>query len=109
MRKPRPDNDQSVLSDSAVVRIADEVERRILRVLQPNPASTSPVASPRQIDLNDLLTPQQAAHFYGKSDQTIYRWIIQFDISECIAGIPLVSRRKIEAHLARRAGRGGSR
>ena len=108
MRRSQSYENQSVLSDSAVVRIADEVERRILRLLQPHPASTNPVAPPHHIDLDDLLTPQQAAHLYGKSDQTIYRWINQFDISECIAGTTLVSRHKIEAHLARRRGRGAS-
>jgi hypothetical protein len=103
MPKPRRGNNstkQLDLSDSAVVRIADELERRIWKLLRPDPTPT-PEVSPRHIDLDDLLTPQKAAHLYGKSDQTIYRWITRFDISECIAGTVLISRRKLDAHLAR--------
>jgi hypothetical protein len=95
---------RSGLCDSDVVRIADEVETRILKLWRPDPALAIPEGLPRHIDPDDLLTPQQAAHLIGKSDQTIYRWIPLFDISICIAGTVFVSRRKFQAHLARRSG-----
>lgn len=95
------------ICDGDVVRIADELERRVCRLFLPEPAP-APKRLPRHIDQDDLLTPQQAAHLSSKSDQTIYRWMIQFDISICIAGTAFISRRKLEAHLARRDGRGGS-
>jgi hypothetical protein len=101
MPNPRRGDKQIMLSDSVVVRIADEVERRIQRLLRPDPAPAIPEEAPRHIDEDDLLTPQQAAHLSGKSDQTIYRWIAQFDISICIAGTTFVSRRKLEEHFAR--------
>ena len=102
MPNPRRADKQLMLSDSAFVRIADEVERRILNLLRPDPVPATPEEPPRHIDQDDLLTPQQAAHLIGKSDQTIYRWIAQFDIGICITGTTFVSRRKLEAHLARR-------
>jgi hypothetical protein len=111
MPKPRRGdnlNKEIVLSNAAIVRIADELERRLLKVLLPEPAPAIDGPKSHHIDQDDLLTPQRAAHLYRVSDQTIYRWIAQFDISECIAGTTLVSRRKIEAHLARRRGRSGS-
>jgi len=111
MPKPRRGNNltkEIVLSDAAIVRIADEVERRIIKVLLPEPAPTTDGPKSHHIDLDDLLTPQRAAHLYGVSDQTIYRWIAQFDISECIAGTTLVSRRKLDAHLSHRRRRSGS-
>jgi hypothetical protein len=92
------------LCNSDVVRIAGEIERRMLELFRPEP-TPAPENSPRKIDQDDLLTPQQAAHLFCKSDQTIYRWITQFEISICIAGTAFVSRRKLEAHLAWRRGR----
>jgi hypothetical protein len=99
---------ETVLSESAFVRIADVVERRLLKHLQPATASGLPEEPPRHIDQDDLMTPQQAAHLIGKSDQTIYRWIAQFGIGIRIAGTTFVSRRKLEAHFARRGTHGSS-
>jgi hypothetical protein len=93
------------IADDDVQRIADEIERRFLRIFRPAPIPPMPDSSANKIDPNDLLTPQQAAHIAGKSDQTIHRWVGQFDISETIAGTTFISRRKLEAHLAHRDGR----
>lgn len=92
---------QPALSEADVERVADALERRMTKYFRPYSVSAMPEVSPRHIDRADLITPQQAAYLYGKSDQTIYRWINQFDISECIAGTEFVSCRKMDAHLAR--------
>src|ERR1700733_891189 len=98
MPKPRSSDrfaDQIVLSDSTVVRIADEVERRILQLFRPEP-TVAPDNSPRQIDPVDLLTPQQAAHLICKSDQTVYRCLAVVDICVGRAEITFSTRRQHE-------------
>jgi hypothetical protein len=103
MANPRRGDKEIVLSESVIVQIADELERRVLRLLRPEP---TPALTQAQIDPDDLMTPQNAAHRYGVSDQTVYRRMERFDISECVAGTVLVSRRKVAVHLERPGGRG---
>jgi len=100
----KPDRaERPCLRDSEIVRIADELERRMRNVLRPEPIPTA-ATSPTRIDPDDLMTPQKAASLYGVSDQTVYRRMAAYDISECIAGTVLISRRKVDAHLARPGG-----
>jgi hypothetical protein len=90
--------------DVLVMRIADEVERRVLRILRPEPV----VQAARPIDADDCLTFKQAAHIVRKSDESVRRRSKQFDFTIIVGGATFISRRKLDAHLASHPGwRGG--
>jgi hypothetical protein len=92
--------EQPGLSDVDVGRIADALERRMLRSPQIYAPPVISGRSPRHVDLNDLIGTKEAAHLVGRHERTILRWMHIFDISEVVVGTKFISRSKLLAHAA---------
>jgi hypothetical protein len=92
--------EQPGLSDADIERIVDAFVRRVPQLFRPDPAPATEMPPPRHVDIDDLIAPKKAAALVGRHEMTISRWQNDHDISEVVAGVKAISRRKLLAHAA---------
>jgi Helix-turn-helix domain len=94
---------QQKMQSMDIAAIRRDIERLANPIL---PDPTPP--EPQQANALDLLTPKQAAHSVGVSDETARRWARRYNLGVTVGGTMFISRAKLEAHVARKEGCGGT-